>query len=147
MLVVEITETALIVDPLRATAVLQRLHDHGVHVSLDDFGQGYTSLAQLGRLPLDELKIDRAFVSDMLANANDRTIVETVIDLAHNFGLEVVAEGVETTEVLDALRTLGCDSAQGFVLARPMSAARLVEWVESFGSRDAPHHAALFRTS
>ncbi len=98
---IEITETALIADPRRAQVQLQRLRDHGVRVSLDDFGQGYTSLAQLGSLPLAELKIDRSFVAGMLTNANDRTIVSTVIDLGHKFGLEVVAEGAESADILE----------------------------------------------
>jgi diguanylate cyclase (GGDEF)-like protein len=129
---VEITETALIADPRRAQVQLQRLRDHGVRVSLDDFGQGYTSLAQLGSLPLAELKIDRSFVGGMLTNANDRTIVTTVIDLGHKFGLEVVAEGVESADILGALVALGCDTAQGFALAPALPSDELTTWIGQY---------------
>jgi EAL domain-containing protein (putative c-di-GMP-specific phosphodiesterase class I) len=129
---VEITETALISDPRRAQVQLQRLCDHGVRVSLDDFGQGYTSLAQLGSLPLAELKIDRSFVAGMLTNANDRTIVSTVIDLGHKFGLEVVAEGAESADILSALVALGCDTAQGFALAPALPSDELTTWISHF---------------
>jgi diguanylate cyclase (GGDEF)-like protein len=129
---IEITETALIADPRRAQVQLQRLRDHGVRVSLDDFGQGYTSLAQLGSLPLTELKIDRSFVAGMLTNANDRTIVSTVIDLGHKFGLEVVAEGAESADILSALVALGCDTAQGFALAPALPADELSTWISHY---------------
>jgi diguanylate cyclase (GGDEF)-like protein len=129
---VEITETALIADPRRAQIQLQRLRDRGVRVSLDDFGQGYTSLAQLGSLPLAELKIDRSFVAGMLTNANDRTIVSTVIDLGHKFGLEVVAEGAESADILGALVGLGCDTAQGFALAPALPAGELTTWIGQY---------------
>jgi EAL domain-containing protein (putative c-di-GMP-specific phosphodiesterase class I) len=126
---VEITETALIADPRRARAQLRLLRDHGVRVSLDDFGQGYTSLAQLGSLPLAELKIDRSFVAGMLTNANDRAIVSTVIDLGHKFGLQVVAEGAESADILGALVALGCDAAQGFALAPALPSDDLTTWI------------------
>jgi len=129
---VEITETALIADPRRAQAQLQRLRDRGVRVSLDDFGQGYTSLAQLGNLPLAELKIDRSFVAGMLTNANDRTIVSTVIDLGHKFGLAVVAEGAESADILSALVELGCDTAQGFALAPALPSDELTTWIDQY---------------
>jgi len=129
---VEITETALIADPRRAQAQLQRLRDQGVRVSLDDFGQGYTSLAQLGSLPLAELKIDRSFVAGMLTNSNDRTIVSTVIDLGHKFGLDVVAEGAESADILHALVELGCDTAQGFALAPALPADELTTWIGQY---------------
>ncbi len=127
---IEITETALIADPVRATKVLQRLRDHGVRISLDDFGQGYTSLAQLGTLPLTELKIDRSFVARMLGSPNDRTIVTTVIELGHSFGLEVVAEGAETDAILDDLAALGCDMAQGYALTPALPADRITVWID-----------------
>jgi EAL domain-containing protein (putative c-di-GMP-specific phosphodiesterase class I) len=135
VLEIEITETALIADPIRATSTLQRLRDHGVRVSLDDFGRGYTSFAQLGSLPLAELKIDGSFVARMLASANDRTIVTTVIELGHNFGLEVVAEGAETPEIVDALAALGCDSAQGFALTPALPPDQLTSWIEHYERR------------
>lgn len=128
---IELTETALLAEPERARAILQRLHDHGVRVSLDDFGQGYTSLAQLGTLPLTELKIDRAFVSDMLRNAKDHTIVTTLIDLAHNLDLHVTAEGAEQTDAVTELAGLGCDNAQGYALSAPLPAADLEQWLQT----------------
>jgi EAL domain-containing protein (putative c-di-GMP-specific phosphodiesterase class I) len=129
---IEITETALIADPRRAQIQLERLRDHGVRVALDDFGRGYTSLAQLGSLPLAELKIDRSFVAGMLTSANDRTIVSTVIDLGHKFGLQVVAEGAESADVLAALVALGCDTAQGFALAPALPARELTTWISHY---------------
>ena len=129
---IEITETALIVDPARAIAVIQRLHDRGVRVSLDDFGQGYTSLAQLGRVPLTELKIDRGFVANMMTSAEDHTIVSTVIELGHNLGLEVVAEGAENDEIIDALVEMGCDTAQGWGITAAMHPDEIPGWIARF---------------
>jgi diguanylate cyclase (GGDEF)-like protein len=128
-LIIEVTETALLVDPRRAANVLQRLSAAGVRVSLDDFGSGQTSLAYLSTLPLDELKIDRSFVFDMLDNPANAAIVRSIIDLGHNLDLRVVGEGVETNEVLAGLHASGCDIAQGYLLARPMPAERLHEWI------------------
>jgi diguanylate cyclase (GGDEF)-like protein len=138
---IEITETALIADPIRATSTLERLRDHGVRVSLDDFGRGYTSFAQLGSLPLAELKIDGSFVMRMLASANDRTIVTTVIELGHNFGLKVVGEGAETPEIVDALAALGCDTAQGFALTKALPPDQLTSWIEQY-ERQMPANVA-----
>jgi diguanylate cyclase (GGDEF)-like protein len=128
-LIVEVTETALLADPERAAAVLERLSAVGVSISIDDFGQGQTSLAYLSMLPVTELKIDRGFVADMLQNNAHESIVRSIIDLGHNLSLRVVGEGIETAEVLAALRAGGCDLAQGFLLARPMPAASLPEWL------------------
>ena len=134
---IEITETSLIADPVRATSTLQRLRDHGVRVSLDDFGRGYTSFAQLGSLPLAELKIDGSFVTKMLASTNDHTIVTTVIELGHNFGLQVVGEGAETPEIVQALAELGCDTAQGFALTPALPPEQLATWISEY-ERTAP---------
>ena len=109
---------------------LQRLSELGVRLSLDDFGTGYSSLAYLKKLPVDELKIDRVFVGDMLSTNEDRCIVQAVIDLAQNFGLTVVAEGPEDEGTLDALTLMGCAQAQGYVVARPMPAEAIVGWLE-----------------
>jgi EAL domain-containing protein (putative c-di-GMP-specific phosphodiesterase class I) len=128
-LIIEITETALLVDPPRAAAVVAELNRAGVRVSLDDFGRGQTSLGYLSGLEIHELKIDRTFVQDMQDNAAHAAIVRSMIDLGHNLALRVVGEGVETTEVLDSLRAAGCDEAQGFLLARPMPADAMVEWL------------------
>ena len=130
-LIVEVTETALFTDPARAAVVLGELAGAGINISLDDFGRGQTSLAYLSALPIDELKIDRSFVMDMLQNPAHAAIVRSIVDLGHNLALRVVGEGVENEEILDALRELGCDVAQGFLLARPMRAAALRAWLAS----------------
>jgi diguanylate cyclase (GGDEF)-like protein len=128
-LVLEISETAVFSDVERATAMLADLSQAGVAISLDDFGQGQTSLGYLSRLHLAELKIDRAFVRDMLTDEAHATIVSSLIGLAHNLGLTVVAEGIEDDETRRLLGTLGCDEGQGYALARPMDASRLTEWL------------------
>ncbi len=122
-LVLELTETSFATDPVRATALLEELNAAGVKVSLDDFGQGYTSLGSLGHLPVSELKIDRGFVVAMEHSAEDRAIVASVIELGHQLGLTVVAEGVETEEVFADLRLLGCDTVQGYLFSRPVPAS------------------------
>jgi diguanylate cyclase (GGDEF)-like protein len=119
-LVCEISEHTVMADPVRATAVLEGLRDLGVGLSLDDFGTGHSSLSYLKRLPLDEVKIDRSFVAGMTDDENDAVIVRSTIDLARNLGLRVVAEGVESGEIMDALRELRCDVAQGYFISRPM---------------------------
>jgi diguanylate cyclase (GGDEF)-like protein len=124
-LTIEITETTLLVDPVRAAIALSQLDAFGVKVSLDDFGTGQTSLGYLTSLPIDELKIDMSFVTDMLERPSHAAIVRAIIDLGHNLGLRVVAEGVETRDVFRALHEAGCDVAQGFLLSRPMPAGDL----------------------
>ncbi len=128
-LIVEVTETALLADPARAAAVLTRLADAGVGISLDDFGQGQTSLGYLSALPLHELKIDRSFIADLLDNGAHAAIVRSIIDLGHNLSLRVVGEGVETDQILAWLDHAGCDIAQGFLLARPMAPTDLTAWL------------------
>jgi diguanylate cyclase (GGDEF)-like protein len=130
-LIIEITETALLVDPPRAALAVATLHESGVRVSLDDFGRGQTSLGYLSGLPIHELKIDRIFVQDMQDNAAHAAIVRSMIDLGHNLALRVVGEGVETREVLDSLREAGCDVAQGFLLAKPMPVTMLGDWLNT----------------
>jgi diguanylate cyclase (GGDEF)-like protein len=134
-LTLEITETAILADPARAAEVLGELRDAGVRVSIDDFGQGHTSLGYLSVLPVHELKVDRQFVADMLENQAHAAIVRSIVDLGHNLGMHVVAEGVETDEVLCALRATGCDVAQGYLVARPMSAAALPAWLTNAATR------------
>lgn len=118
----EVTESAAMRDPDRAVAVLRRLRALGVRLSVDDYGTGHASLAYLTRLPVSALKIDRSFVRTMELDAGDRTIVRSTIDLAHNLGLRVVAEGVETREAWRRLVELGCDEPQGFRIGRPVPA-------------------------
>jgi diguanylate cyclase (GGDEF)-like protein/PAS domain S-box-containing protein len=130
-LTVEITESAMMADPTSARDILGCLHGMGVKISIDDFGTGYSSLAYLKELPVDEVKVDRSFVKDMLINEHDTNIVRSVIDLGHNLGLLVVAEGVEDRQTLDLLAAMGCDLAQGFYFASPMSSNELARWLES----------------
>ena len=130
-LTLEITESQVMADPARAAAVLEALRGAGVRVSIDDFGTGYSSLSQLKRLPVDELKIDRSFVFTMCSDPDDAVIVRSTIELAHNLGLHVVAEGVEDAATWDELARLGCDLAQGYFLSRPVPAADLNTWLES----------------
>lgn len=125
----EITESAIMDDPQRAEAMLNRLSEQGFKLSIDDFGTGYSSLAYLKRLPVDELKIDKSFVMGMETDAGDAIIVRSTIDLAHNLGLSVVAEGVETAAVLERLRALGCDEVQGYHISRPMPAPAFMAWL------------------
>jgi diguanylate cyclase (GGDEF)-like protein len=127
-LCLEITESAMMEDPQRALQTLQRLHDMGLRLSIDDFGTGYSSLAYLKRLPVHELKIDRSFVMNMERDLDDAKIVRSTIDLAHNLGLYVVAEGVETLKALKLLGGLLCDEAQGYLIARPMPAEEFSAW-------------------
>ncbi|HZP97784.1 MAG TPA: bifunctional diguanylate cyclase/phosphodiesterase, partial [Candidatus Limnocylindria bacterium] len=133
-LTIEITETAVMSDTQRSLDTVERLSALGVRLSIDDFGIGYSSLAYLRRLPVNELKIDRTFVMDMLANASSDAIVTSVIGLGHSLGLSVVAEGVEDADTLEALSARHCDLAQGFHIARPMPFDQLVEWLRERGS-------------
>jgi EAL domain-containing protein (putative c-di-GMP-specific phosphodiesterase class I) len=125
-LVLEITETALMVDPLTAGTTLQALRDLGATVAVDDFGTGYASLSYLRRFPVQELKIDRSFVAAMSRDDGDRAIVAGCVQLARALGLTSVAEGVETQEQRDALLELGCDLAQGYLFSRPLPAHELL---------------------
>jgi diguanylate cyclase (GGDEF)-like protein/PAS domain S-box-containing protein len=127
-LTLELTETAVMHDPDGARRNLFRLHDLGIRLSIDDFGTGCSSLSHLQRLPLHELKIDKSFVLQMTDNDNDLVIVRSTIDLAHNLGLSVVAEGVETAEHLALLQDLGCDLGQGFFVSQPLPIDRLTSW-------------------
>jgi EAL domain-containing protein (putative c-di-GMP-specific phosphodiesterase class I) len=121
-LCVEITETTVMGDPERAQAVLERVVATGVRASVDDFGTGHSSLAYLKHLPVAEVKIDRSFVAALPGSEHDRLIVQAMIELGHKLGLVVVAEGVETEQVQEELRALGCDHAQGYLYARAVPA-------------------------
>lgn len=128
-LTLEITEGTLLYDGPRTRATIERLHRIGVRLSIDDFGTGYSSLSYLRQLPVTELKIDRSFVTNLVVDAQDETIVRSTIDLGHHLGLQVVAEGVETSEVAERLRALGCDVAQGFGICRPLAFEQLTTWL------------------
>jgi len=130
-LTLEITESAIVLDPQRAEATLTTLSLMGIWISIDDFGTGYTSLASIKHLPVNEIKIDKSFVTDMLTNKRDAMIVRSVIELGHNLGLRVVAEGVENEQTLDALALLGCDEAQGYFISYPHDFGALMSWLES----------------
>jgi len=126
----EITETDIMVDPTRARQVLEKLDEMGVKLSIDDFGTGYSSLVFLKQLPIDEIKIDKSFVMGILEDENDATIVRTTIDLAHNLGLNVVAEGVNSAEILSILKGYQCDQAQGFHISMPVASGEIARWAE-----------------
>ncbi len=125
----EITESAIMADPQRAEEVLARLAGMGVGLAIDDFGTGYSSMAHLKRLPVHEIKIDKSFVVDLEHNVSDAAIVRSVVDLGRNLGLTVVAEGVENERSWDVLHDLGCTTAQGFFLARPLAADLVMPWL------------------
>jgi EAL domain-containing protein (putative c-di-GMP-specific phosphodiesterase class I) len=147
VLTVEITEGSLLVDGPRTRATIDRLHRIGVHLSIDDFGTGYSSLSYLRMLPVSELKIDRSFVTDLLTEQQDEVIVRSTIDLGHNLGMRVVAEGVEDLGVADRLRELTCDIVQGFGIARPMPLDQLVAWLDARHEADAATSIAASRSS
>ncbi|WP_435008359.1 putative bifunctional diguanylate cyclase/phosphodiesterase [Tundrisphaera lichenicola] len=128
-LVVEVTESAMMADPGKARRTLEGLHEMGLGIAIDDFGTGYSSLAYLKDLPIDEVKIDRSFVSDMVASEASACIVRAVVDLGHNLGLRVTAEGVEDRPTLDMLIEIGCDQAQGYWISRPLPPLEFEEWL------------------
>ena len=125
----EITESAIMVQPARAIETITRLSAMGILISIDDYGTGYSSLAYLKKLPVSSIKIDKSFVMNMLVNENDAVIVRSTIELGHNLGLKVVAEGVENQATWDQLKVLGCDFAQGYHLSRPIPASELLQWL------------------
>jgi len=129
MLELEITESTIMADPERALRVLKNIDELGVTLAIDDFGTGYSSLAYLKQLPVQTLKIDGFFVTSMLVDEQDEIIVHSTVNLAHNLGLKVVAEGVEDEAVLERLQGLQCDEAQGYHIARPQPAANVEEWL------------------
>ncbi len=128
-LVLEITESAMMRNPVIAARNMELLRVAGVRFAIDDFGTGYSSLSQLRKLPVDELKIDRSFVSRAHEDADDASIVSSTIELGHNLGLKVVAEGVEVAETLLMLRKLGCDYAQGYLISKPLPATEVAAYV------------------
>ncbi|HLA70309.1 MAG TPA: EAL domain-containing protein [Steroidobacteraceae bacterium] len=139
LLCLEITESGFMEDPVHAQKVLDRLAELGVKLSIDDYGTGYSSLSYIMKLPVQELKIDQSFISRMATDAEISTIVRSTIDLGHNLGLQVVAEGVEDAAVWNMLRTLGCDDAQGYFMSRPLEPAALASWIRAnHGTFDCP---------
>jgi diguanylate cyclase (GGDEF)-like protein len=136
----EITENTVLTDPVRARTVLMSLHELGVRLAIDDFGSGHSSLSYLKRLPIDVLKIDKSFVLQMHDNEDDAVIVRSTIDLGHNLGLKVVAEGVSSVTAWDRLRRLGCDVAQGYYLSKPVPGPAIAELVTAEGVRGTTSH-------
>lgn len=135
-IVCEITESAVMNDPVRAREVLKMLSEMGIESAIDDYGTGFSSLAYLKLLPVKYLKIDKSFVLDMLDDENDAIIVHSTIELAHNLGLFVIAEGVESQDTLTKLRELGCDYAQGYYIAKPMPSNKMKKWINSYKPED-----------
>jgi diguanylate cyclase len=130
-LMLEITESGIMADPERALDILTRIAEMGVRLSIDDFGTGYSSLSYLKKLPVSEIKIDKSFVMEMLKYENDAKIVHATIELGHNLGLTVVAEGVENEETLLKLKSLGCDFFQGYYISKPITAKDFSVWYNS----------------
>jgi len=146
----EITESVAMEDTRQTRAAFERLRRAGLHISIDDFGTGHSSLAVLRRLPAAELKIDRAFVTDLATSAEARSIVKTIVELAGTLHLRVVAEGVETEDQRDQLVALGCDELQGHLFARPMTAASLALWADTdseTGAAEPMFRASLFEAT
>ena len=130
-LMLEVTESAIVLDPKRAEETLIKLSALGFGLSIDDFGTGYTSLGSIKRLPIHEIKIDKSFVTNMLIDNKEAMIVRSVIDLGHNLGLKVVAEGIESKEILEVLSSLKCDRIQGYFVCKPQTASDLNDWFET----------------
>jgi len=129
-LVLEITESAVMADPVFGLEILNQFDEMGVTLAIDDFGTGYSSLSYLSKLPMNEIKIDKSFVLNMMRDPQASVIVKSTIELGHNLGLKVVAEGVETLEVWDRLTQWGCDSSQGYYMSRPLPEEKLMQWLE-----------------
>ncbi|MBK5254952.1 MAG: EAL domain-containing protein, partial [Vicinamibacteria bacterium] len=132
MLTLEVTESGAFGDATLAAEVCRALREMGVGLSVDDFGTGYSSLMHLKHLPFTELKVDRAFTAGVIHNEHDAAIVRSIIDLGHELGRTIVAEGVESQEVLDRLRAKGCDLVQGFHISRPLPEPALREWLRAY---------------
>jgi diguanylate cyclase (GGDEF)-like protein len=130
-LTLEVTESAMMIDPESSMQTLHKLNELGVNISIDDFGTGHSSLAYLKQLPVNEIKIDKSFVMNMSENNDDRKIVRSVIDLGHNFGLQVVAEGIESEQTLSELRGMNCDIGQGYYISRPLPMNEMLNWINT----------------
>ncbi|WP_411725328.1 putative bifunctional diguanylate cyclase/phosphodiesterase [Methyloglobulus sp.] len=138
-IILEITESSVMTEPERALEIIQRLNQMGYQFSIDDFGTGYSSLAYLKKLPLTEIKIDKSFVMDILTSENDAAIVKATVNLGHNLGLMVTAEGVESKEIMSRLMDYGCDVAQGYFLSKPVSVQNFNQWVSDSHWKIADH--------
>jgi EAL domain-containing protein (putative c-di-GMP-specific phosphodiesterase class I) len=140
----EVTETTLMTDPKRTIGLLNELYGMGLHLAIDDFGTGYSSLSALQQFPIGTLKIDQSFVRDVAVDSDDAAIVRTIIDMGKSLNLEVIAEGVETSEQLEFLRRYGCHYAQGRLFGEPMEAEKLLRLLATQSAgKGLPHHAVL----
>ena len=131
-LVLEIVERSLVLEPEKCFVILQELQDMGISISIDDFGTGYSSLSYFENLPVNELKIDQSFVTNVVTSKANQNIVKLIVDLAHAFDMEVVAEGVEDQGVVQYLKGIKCDIAQGYHYAKPMPQAQMKDWLKNF---------------
>jgi len=134
----EITESIIMDDPTRAMEIVTRLGSVGIKFALDDFGTGYSSLSYLKKLPISAIKIDKSFISEMMDESDDEVIVVSIIELAHNLGMKVIAEGVEDQKTIDHLSVLHCDEVQGYFLSRPISGDEILEWAEKWMKNHPP---------
>ncbi len=137
----ELTESAVVFNPAQTKQLLTRLTTRGFRISVDDFGTGYSTLTNLRRLPISEIKIDRSFVDNMVRDPGDASIVRATIGLGKALGLDVVAEGVETQEVLDALQAAGCETIQGYFIGKPMPLATFLVWRDTFNNKISEQHS------
>ena len=135
-IIFELTETCAMKDPVSSLDILTRLRIKGFHLSIDDFGTGYSSMLQLARLPFSEIKIDKSFVMTASESKESCTVIKTNNDLGHGLGLYTSAEGIESLETLEYLRSIGCDLAQGYAIARPMSGPAVIEWLSNRNNND-----------
>ncbi len=129
---IEITESAIMEKNQETTAVIKELQTLGVQIQIDDFGVGYSSLSYLSNFPIDALKIDQSFVNQITANGNQSKIVKAIINLAHGLGIEVIAEGVETENQLQQLRTMGCEYGQGYLISKPIGPEKIPSFLDTF---------------
>lgn len=127
--IMEVTESVMMTNPSQSIEVLNQISELGIEISVDDFGTGYSSLAYLKLLPISKLKIDKSFIIDMIKDENDAIIVRSTIDLAHNLGMQVVAEGIENKNILEFLAILGCDLGQGYFISKPISNNHFKDWI------------------
>jgi EAL domain-containing protein (putative c-di-GMP-specific phosphodiesterase class I) len=132
---IEITESGLIEELSRTLDILTRLRIKQVNLSIDDFGSGYATMQQFKNIPATELKIDKSFVQGMMNNDSDRIVVRKTIEIGHELGMKVTAEGVERQEQLDILWSYGCDNAQGYLFSRPIPAREMVNWLKAYRIR------------
>ena len=131
-LIFELTETSAMEDPVASLDLLTRMRMKEFQLSIDDFGTGYSSMLQLVRLPFSEIKVDKSFVMSARRSQESRTLIKSIVDLGHNLGLHVTAEGVEDQLAMDYLKSVGCDLAQGYLIARPMLGDEALAWANHY---------------